>query len=128
MRIEDDHSVNPNYLFKRISSACPRFRGWEQQDAHDLLTNFLDLLDSEQQKRGCQNDLDKTVIQHVFGSKVCSSVLCLKCKRVSRTIDPTDGVMLEVSFNRKERGLSTYFRQVTESHTRVGNKTGKAKP
>ena len=93
-----------------------------------MLTNFLDLLDSEQQKRGCQNDLDKTVIQHVFGSKVCSSVLCLKCKRVSRTIDPTDGVMLEVSFNRKERGLSTYFRQVTESHTRVGHKTGKNKP
>ena len=47
---------------------------------------------------------------------------------MSRTIDPTDGVMLEVSFNRKERGLSTYFRQVTESHTRVGRKAGKGKP
>ena len=46
---------NPVEVFNFIEMNVPRFRGYEQEDAHDLLITLLDLLQTEQQKYNMYN-------------------------------------------------------------------------
>ncbi|VDN30949.1 unnamed protein product [Gongylonema pulchrum] len=43
--------VQPNSLFKEICRLAPRFRGWAQQDSHELLHHLLDGLKTEEMAR-----------------------------------------------------------------------------
>lgn len=84
------------------------------------MVNYLDLLHTEQRNAKAINGKGKTLIDKIFGSKQCNSVLCMTCKMVSRTIEPSFGLMLEISAKRKNPSLSDYFGQINEIHTRVG--------
>ena len=88
MREDDGRTISPRIVFKSIAKHVTRFKSYEQQDAHDLLVNYLDLLHTEQQKAKFINDHGQTLIDKIFGSKQCNSVLCMTCKQVSRTIEP----------------------------------------
>lgn len=47
MREEDSETVNPKNVFRSIAKHVKRFKSYDQQDAHDLLVNYLDLLHTE---------------------------------------------------------------------------------
>lgn len=42
--------VNPREVFQCITRVSPRFRGYQQQDAQELLRTVLDELDREQRE------------------------------------------------------------------------------
>ena len=42
--------VNPGHLFGNICKKSPQFRGYQQQDAHELLRHLLDSLKTEEIK------------------------------------------------------------------------------
>jgi uncharacterized UBP type Zn finger protein len=94
-------------LFRSITRNVKRFRGFQQQDAHDLLMNLLELLENETDKEN-----QESVPAVVFGGEVCSTgnlinifniVLCLTCNQVSRSIDPINNIILEISFEKNRR-------------------------
>eukprot|EP00347_Sterkiella_histriomuscorum_P016801 403351801 len=104
-------SFNPSPVFSGICRRNSTFRGFQQQDAHDLLVNFLDMLVLEHDqlikrtKQEKMRGLKKSFVEDVFGSFYLNSVLCLDCMRVSRTRDPTFDMSVTISF--KQQGNST---------------------
>ena len=86
----------------QLSGNNSRFRGYQQQDAHDLLMMLLENLDKEAIKKK-----EKPISEHVFGGKMLTSsksfilsliVLCLTCNQESRVISPYNNLMLEILF------------------------------
>ena len=47
---EARHTLNPGGLFSHICSKVPRFKGYQQQDSHELLRYLLDAMKNEEQK------------------------------------------------------------------------------
>lgn len=47
----DGRNLHPSELFSEIAKKAPRFRGWAQQDAHELLRYLMDGLRSEELQR-----------------------------------------------------------------------------
>ncbi|CAD5229230.1 unnamed protein product [Bursaphelenchus okinawaensis] len=100
-------SPNPLIVFNEVSRKVPRFRGWHQQDSHELLRYLLDGLRSEEIERFKQgideyyekhpfitNDLNlykKAVLKFagvplldsVFGGTLLQTIKCSECKHVS---------------------------------------------
>ena len=52
---------NPGHLFGQVCRRSPQFRGFQQQDAHELLRHLMDSLRTEEVKR------QKTAILKQFG-------------------------------------------------------------
>ena len=95
-------------MFSGLCKRNPRFSGFQQQDAHDLLINLLDMLNTEHDllckrtKEEKLKGLRKSVVEEAFGGffmnrgnnkKMTTSVMCLECLHVSKTVEP----MLEMS-------------------------------
>ena len=65
--LKEMHSVgkrganNPGHLFGQVCRRSPQFRGFQQQDAHELLRHLMDSLRTEEVKR------QKTSILKQFG-------------------------------------------------------------
>ena len=81
----------------------------KQQDAHDLLMSLFEQLEEEATKKK-----KESLVQMVFGGKICSSgtlleitfmiiVQCLTCYKVSRSFDPFNNLTLNISFSSKSR-------------------------
>mmetsp|Transcript_34795 Transcript_34795/g.25956 ORF Transcript_34795/g.25956 Transcript_34795/m.25956 type:complete len:100 (+) Transcript_34795:25-324(+) len=91
-------------LFSSICKSTPRFRGYQQQDAHDLLINLLELLTAEhdhyykRSKEDRWRGFNKSFVEEVFGGQYLNTVLCLECMRVSRTRDPMIDMSVTINF------------------------------
>ena len=65
--LKDMHSVgksgtmNPGHLFGQVCRRSPQFRGFQQQDSHELLRHLMESLRTEEVKR------QKTAILKYFG-------------------------------------------------------------
>jgi ubiquitin carboxyl-terminal hydrolase 16/45 len=116
--------LNPNELLGRIRQKAPQFKGWRQQDAHELILNVVGRLDDEQiderKKRKAEaqaeteaasadDDGEKEkksesttppeptpVMGTVFSGRLCSTVVCKDCSTVSRSWEPFVDVSLEL--------------------------------
>jgi len=77
--------INPRPLFNSISTMAPQFKGFQQQDSHELLRFLLDGLCNEgknvQKEQPC-------FVDAVFGGQICSSVSCLECGHTSVVYEP----------------------------------------
>jgi len=100
-----DHQYDPKPLFSSISHLFSRFRGYSQQDAQELLRNFLDGLSTCEEKRFTQNELAAsrkgykhrlTEIEKIFGGYLCNFVKCQDCKYVNRTFDFCLDIVLNI--------------------------------
>ena len=104
MRRTSQPSFNPSQLFAGVCQRNSRFRGFQQQDAHDLLINLLDMLVLEHDKLAKRTREEKlrgqkrSLVEEVFGGHFLNTVLCLDCMRVSRTRDPTLDISVTISF------------------------------
>lgn len=65
MRESRSDVVSPVELFRAIVRKNSRFRGYQQQDAHDLLMMLLENLDKEAYKKK-----KKPLMEHTFGGKM----------------------------------------------------------
>ncbi|VDM38115.1 unnamed protein product [Toxocara canis] len=109
-------AVHPSSLFSEIAKKAPRFRGWAQQDAHELLRYLLDGLRSEELNRykeaisdhlrlpknvnprsvepdlvalakGMLKGCGRPLLDAVFGGTLLQTVKCSKCGHLSRTFE-----------------------------------------
>jgi hypothetical protein len=92
--------------FQAIWKVVPRFRGYQQQDAHEFLRYMLDRLHTElllllpgrfrSLDRGAEDLLkagsslvkSQSMVTSVFGGTLQSEVTCLSCRTTSKKHDP----------------------------------------
>merc|ERR1719323_319803 len=88
--------ISPEALFLVIWKVVPRFRGYQQQDAHEFLRYMLDRLHTEllhllpcvDHKMRMLRSQSNSVVTAVFGGTLQSCVTCLTCHSDSKTDDP----------------------------------------
>ena len=100
-------AISPEALFHVIWKVVPRFRGYQQQDAHEFLRYMLDRLHTEllallpgdlaflqkkispysRRMRGTLKS-HSSLVTSVFGGMLQSEVSCLECKQSSKKHDP----------------------------------------
>ena len=96
-------AISPDSLFHAIWKVVPRFRGYQQQDAHEFLRYMLDRLHTElllllpsrfrndrieEVLRGAPLTKSQSVVTSVFGGTLQSEVTCLSCRATSNKQDP----------------------------------------
>lgn len=107
-------TMSPGALFSLVCKKVPSFRGFQQQDSHELLRHLLDALKAEEirrrqagilsalnfQQKTSISDLlkqkirafgravDYTFIDSLFGGHLLSSIYCEQCKTCSQNIEP----------------------------------------
>ena len=100
-------AISPEALFHVIWKVVPRFRGYQQQDAHEFLRYMLDRLHTEllallpgdlaflqknispysRRVKGLTKS-SQSLVTSVFGGMLQSEVSCLVCKTSSKKHDP----------------------------------------
>ena len=99
----ESRTVNPGKLHSSVMGKFPQFRGYGQQDSHELLRCLLDALHTEIENLNKKQGLkEKTIIEEVFGGKLLSTVKCLRCSNVSRKVDPILDLSLGIPSKRKQ--------------------------
>ncbi|KAF8394098.1 hypothetical protein HHK36_020303 [Tetracentron sinense] len=95
---ESRNLINPRTFFGCISSKFPQFRGYQQQDSHELLRCLLDGLCTEE--LGARNLVNSsgadgitsnhvhTFVDTIFGGQLVSTVYCVECKHSSIVYEP----------------------------------------
>nr|XP_049702253.1 ubiquitin carboxyl-terminal hydrolase 3 isoform X1 [Helicoverpa armigera] len=97
-------AISPECLFLVIWKVVPRFRGYQQQDAHEFLRYMLDRLHTELQQLlpdradgGCvPRAPSASIVTAVFGGTLQSEVRCLACGTESKKFDPFLDLSLEL--------------------------------
>ncbi|KZV24718.1 ubiquitin carboxyl-terminal hydrolase 2-like [Dorcoceras hygrometricum] len=90
--------INPRSFFDSLCSKAPQFRGYQQQDSHELLRCLLDGLCTEELSavkhvksslaEGTTSIAKTTFIDAIFGGQLSSTVCCLECGHASTIYEP----------------------------------------
>ncbi|KAF9666108.1 hypothetical protein SADUNF_Sadunf16G0194400 [Salix dunnii] len=90
--------INPKSFFGSVCSNAPQFRGYQQQDSHELLRCLLDGLSTEEltvRKRRSASEEDgippkhgPTFVDSAFGGCISSTVCCIECGHSSTVHEP----------------------------------------
>ncbi|XP_063830272.1 ubiquitin carboxyl-terminal hydrolase 3-like [Ostrinia nubilalis] len=94
-------AISPECLFLVIWKVVPRFRGYQQQDAHEFLRYMLDRLHTEllqllPPEREAPRAPAASIVTAVFGGTLQSEVRCLACGTESKKFDPFLDLSLEL--------------------------------
>ncbi|KAJ0175042.1 hypothetical protein K1T71_009183 [Dendrolimus kikuchii] len=99
-------AISPECLFLVIWKVVPRFRGYQQQDAHEFLrymldrlhTELLQLLPPDRSDSGymARAPSASSIVTAVFGGTLQSEVRCLACGTDSKKFDPFLDLSLEL--------------------------------
>ncbi|KAK6631398.1 hypothetical protein RUM44_005925 [Polyplax serrata] len=105
---DSKEAISPNELFSAIWKVVPRFRGYQQQDAHEFLrymldrlhTELLSLLPDDTLRDSQYISLDhkgrSSIVTSVFGGTLQSEVRCLNCLTESKKHDPFLDLSLDI--------------------------------
>ncbi|KAJ4841754.1 hypothetical protein Tsubulata_003044 [Turnera subulata] len=99
--------LNPKSFFGCICSKASQFRGYQQQDSHELLRCLLDGLSTEElavKKRqvitseevGIHSNPSPTFVDAAFGGRISSTVCCRECGHTSTVYEPFLDLSLSV--------------------------------
>ncbi|XP_054160196.1 ubiquitin carboxyl-terminal hydrolase 3-like [Oppia nitens] len=102
-------AISPESLFAVIWKVVPRFRGYQQQDAHEFLRYMLDRLHTEllgilpypTKRHNTQNLYllptgKSTIVTAIFGGVLQNEVTCLVCGNESKKHDPFLDLSLDI--------------------------------
>ncbi|XP_066939893.1 ubiquitin carboxyl-terminal hydrolase 16 isoform X4 [Macrobrachium rosenbergii] len=118
--------LNPGHLFGQICKKSTQFQGYEQQDAHELLRCLLDAIRNEEILRskrailrafalsektdpnsvsprlkkmikGYGRQATHTIIDHIFGGHLISTVFCEECHWSSQVFEPFMDLSLPIN-------------------------------
>lgn len=106
---DDKTAISPDSLFQAIWKVVPRFRGYQQQDAHEFLRYMLDRLHTELlsllpstadtellTKRPKLVPSTQSLVTSMFGGTLQSCVTCLNCKQTSKKHDPFLDISVDI--------------------------------
>eukprot|EP01113_Clastostelium_recurvatum_P037222 TRINITY_DN5411_c0_g1_i5.p1 TRINITY_DN5411_c0_g1~~TRINITY_DN5411_c0_g1_i5.p1 ORF type:complete len:976 (-),score=225.41 TRINITY_DN5411_c0_g1_i5:26-2803(-) len=83
---------SPSNIFAQICRKAPRFKGFRQQDSHELLRFLLDGLGEEEAEymkaHGKAPNKHATIVKRVFGGVLCSTITCHQCQSQSKVTEP----------------------------------------
>lgn len=126
-------AISPEALFHVIWKVVPRFRGYQQQDAHEFLRYMLDRLHTEllallpgdlaflqknispysrRLSKGALFPNSHSLVTSIFGGMLQSEVSCLTCKTSSKKHDPFLDLSIDIPTNftqlrkNKEKGVA----------------------
>lgn len=90
--------INPRSFFGCVCSKAPQFRGYQQQDSHELLRCLLDGLSTEElaarkqinasEEDGITPKHSPTFVEAAFGGQISSTVCCVECGHFSTVYEP----------------------------------------
>ena len=88
--------ISPETLFSVVWRVVPRFRGYQQQDAHEFMHYLLDRVHTELllTKMACNGK--NTIVTGIFGGILESQVNCSRCGNESRKLDPFLDLSLDI--------------------------------
>ncbi|XP_041464022.1 ubiquitin carboxyl-terminal hydrolase 3-like [Lytechinus variegatus] len=98
----DQTAISPDSLFSVMWKIFPRFRGYQQQDAHEFMRYLLDRLHTELQGSHWpttprkQTNGHPTIVSLIFGGLLLSEVTCRPCGSLYKKIDPFLDVSLDI--------------------------------
>ncbi|GFR98315.1 ubiquitin carboxyl-terminal hydrolase 16-like, partial [Elysia marginata] len=124
--------VNPTPLFSQVCKKAPRFKGFQQQDSHELLRYLVDSIRTEEIKRGQASILKffklpetinpkkvdeetkvkvkeygrqvkHTFLDSLFGGQLVSTVKCEECKSISQIFESFLDLSLPVMEEKPQR-------------------------
>jgi ubiquitin C-terminal hydrolase len=127
-------TITPQKLFKQIIKIVPHFRGFGQQDSQELLRFLQNFVREEYtlklEKSGIKVDSNSStsnnIIDHVFNTRMTSTVICEHCGNVSQIyaseldvsvpiprVNEIESDSLEKMFNR-EHALHSKYSQLLD--------------
>lgn len=96
-------AISPDSLFHVIWKVVPRYRGYQQQDAHEFLRYMLDRLHTELLHllpdltlKDFSHKNKTSIVTSVFGGTLQSEVRCLNCGTESKKHDPFLDLSLDI--------------------------------
>ncbi|KAH9304125.1 hypothetical protein KI387_008529 [Taxus chinensis] len=92
-------TINPGSLFNAICAKAPRFRGFQQQDSHELLKYLLDSLKTEESNDKNSHSNTLTFVDNIFGGQLSSTVRCCVCDFASVMYEPFLDLSLPIPRN-----------------------------
>ncbi|KAJ4955155.1 hypothetical protein NE237_011938 [Protea cynaroides] len=106
LEVDSGSVINPKSFFGCICAKAPQFRGYQQQDSHELLRCLLDGLSTEELgARKLRNssgadrstsDYGPTFVDAIFGGQLSSTVSCVECGHSSVVYEPFLDISLPV--------------------------------
>lgn len=109
-------AISPDSLFSVIWQVVPRFRGYQQQDAHEFMRYLLDRLHTELLTLlPYQNDNSpfigtkgkSTIVTAIFGGLLQNEVNCLICNMESKKHDPFLDLSLDIPIQYCSKALKS---------------------
>ncbi|ORX55937.1 cysteine proteinase [Piromyces finnis] len=99
----------PYDLFNQIIAKWSQYRGFQQQDSHELLRRLLDGIRDEQiealKEKG--EEKKKTFIDEIFGGRLVNCIICDSCNLINYTYEPLFDISVSIEDSKKknnERG------------------------
>ncbi|KAL8610749.1 hypothetical protein ACOMHN_016732 [Nucella lapillus] len=98
-------AISPESLFTVIWKVVPRFRGYQQQDAHEFMRYLLDRMHSEllqllpypsSNSQFITQKSTSTIVTAIFGGLLQNEVKCLICGIESKKHDPFLDLSLDI--------------------------------
>ena len=111
-------SFDPKLIKETIGLRAARFATWDQQDAQEFLSFFLDEIHREITEKN--NHDSNTIIKQLFFASMQSKVTCLSCQHSQTTNNPIS--LLSLPLHRQSRQflvnfISTYGSRYSETVT-----------
>lgn len=98
-----EKSISPDALFSVVWKVVPRFRGFQQHDAHEFMLYILNHCHSELlQSSQYSNGID-TIVSGTFGGEMQSDVTCLKCGTISVKKETCLDLSLDIPMKCKDK-------------------------
>ena len=83
---EGASTVAPSDLVREVKVRNAQFRGFSQQDAHELLRFVLDATHEELKEKREEGAAEKSIVSDTFGGSLASKVTCQECLKVRKIV------------------------------------------
>ena len=102
-----EKSISPDALFSVVWKVVPRFRGFQQHDAHEFMLYILNQCHSELLRSNQYSSGLETIVSAMFGGEMQSDVTCLKCGTTSKKKETCLDLSLDIPHKIKEKKSPT---------------------